>query len=249
MNSFIILGADSTLAKFFVEKYGSECVIYNRNKCDITDSKNIERILKKASAKYLINFAAITDIDYAERHPEECFEVNSVAVHTLSELCKKYNIKLIHFSSDYSIHPVNVYGYSKFLSERLIDLKHHLVIRTSFYSSKYYILQGLLTGKVVNPYKNIFFNPISITRLVREIYKNKDKKGILNIFSDKKISKYNFAMKAAKFSKTNSKLIKPVIFSNKNREAQLPLNSFVMSDVKIDLEDDLKEFFLLLESS
>ncbi|QQG41194.1 MAG: sugar nucleotide-binding protein [Candidatus Woesebacteria bacterium] len=239
---FLILGGESTLAKYFTQTYKERCVSLNKSKCDITDIKILEKVIQKSDAHYIINCAAITDIGYAEKNPEECFNVNSISVRNLDTLSRKYNKKLIHLSSDYAVNPTNVYGYSKLISEKLIDKSKNLVIRTSFYSNKYYIIKSLVSGNVTNAYKNAFFNPVSINRLIEEIYKNRDKKGILNIFTERKISKYKFAIKVAKTFDVDRKLIQPSNFVNEKGKANLPPNSFVDSDIKIPLEEDLLSF-------
>lgn len=244
MAKYMILGGNSTLASFFLDKYSKESESFTKKECDITDFKKLDKILKKSKSEYVINCAALTDIKFTEKNPVKCFEVNSLGLKNISELCHKYEKKLIHFSSDYAVNPINIYGYSKYYSEKLIDLKRDLVIRTSFYSPKYFIIKSLLTGNSTTCYKNMFFNPISVTRLVEEIYKNKDKTGIINIFSDKKISKLNFAKMFAKTFKIDEKLIEPVDFIQKPDEIKLPLNSFVKSDITINLEEDLSNFSL-----
>ena len=99
---------------------------------DITNIKILEKVIKRTRAEYILNCAAITDIGYAEKNPKECFNVNSIAVWNLDILTRKYNKKLIHLSSDYAVNPTNVYGYSKLISERLINKSKNLIIRTSF---------------------------------------------------------------------------------------------------------------------
>lgn len=247
MAKYMILGGNSTLASFFLDKYSNESESFTKKECDITNLKNLDLILEKSKSEYVINCAALTDMKFCEKNPVKCFEVNSLGVLNLSKLCNKYNKKLIHFSSDYAVNPVNIYGYSKYYSEKLVNLNKDLVIRTSFYSPKYFIINSLIASKAskVTPcYKNMFFNPISVTRLVDEIYKNKDRSGIINIFSDQKISKFVFAKMFAKTFKINKKLINPVDFIQKPDDIRLPLNSFVKSDIKINLEEDLSNFIL-----
>ena len=246
MEKFLILGGDSTLAGYFLESYGKHCIALSKKQCDITDIKVLDRIIKKSKCKYVINCAAVTDIQYSENNPKECFEVNSTAVYNIGKLCDKYGKRLIHFSSDYAIKPVNVYGYSKLVSENVINLKKNLIVRTSFYSPNYYIIKSLLAGRSTNAYKNVFFNPVSVNLLVTEVFKNKDKCGLINVFSEKRISKYNFGRMIVKYFDIDKKLLKPAIFTNKANEVALPLDSFVKSDIKISLDQDL---FFFKESS
>lgn len=242
MKNFLVLGGESTLAKCFIQAYGEKCTALNKKECDITNIKTLEKVIKCSNARYIINCAAITDIGYAEKNPEECFAVNSIAVWNLDALSQKFNKKLIHLSSDYAVNPTNVYGYSKLISEKLVNRSKNLIIRTSFYSNRYYIIKSLFSGSVTKAYKNAFFNSVSINRLVEEIYKNRDKRGILNIFTVEKISKYNFAIKIARIFNIERKLIQPIDLVNKQGNVILPLNSFVKPDIEIPLDRDLLSF-------
>lgn len=244
MTKFLILGGGSTLANFFSKEYKKESILISKKECDVTDLKQLEKVFKKYNFKYVLNTAAITDIKYCETNSEGCFNVNTLAIQSLSKLCEKYNKKLIHISSDYAVHTTNIYGYSKFLSERILDQKKDLVIRTSFYSPKYFIIKSLLTGNKTPCYKNMYFNPVSINRLIGEIYKNKEKVGLINIFSEKKISKYDFGKMFANVFDIDQNLVKPENFIQKPNEVILPLNSFVKSDIKIKLDEDLGNFRL-----
>jgi dTDP-4-dehydrorhamnose reductase len=241
MKDFLILGGDSTLALCFSKYFKNNSLSLSKSECDITNIRLLEQVIKSTRCKYIINCAAITNIEYCEYNPITCFDVNSIAVNNLSASCTEYNKKLIHLSSDYAVKPINVYGYSKYISEKIID-NNHLVIRTSFYSDKYYIIKSLLDGKITFVYKNLYFNPVSINRLVQEMYNNRDKTGIINVFSNKKISKYTFANMVVEVFKLKSNLIKPVNYNNNLNAVPLPVSSFVKSDINIPLYEDILFF-------
>lgn len=118
-----------------------------------TDHNQAAAIFAQYSPVFCINCAAYTAVDLAEDEQEKAFAVNQVAVKHLAELCKQYQTKLIHistdfvFNGDYSIplteelpvNPVNVYGLSKLKGEQEIQaiLDQHYIIRTSWlYSEK-----------------------------------------------------------------------------------------------------------------
>ena len=92
-------------------------------------------ILKNIIQKIVINAVGYTAVDLAESHPFEAYKVNAISLKEISILCKKYNSVLIHISTDYvfdgkktlpyeesdETSPVNVYGKSKLLGEKLIQ--------------------------------------------------------------------------------------------------------------------------------
>ncbi len=249
MDKFLILGGNSRLANCFSSLYPDITEKVTKADCDITNKKAVDNTLKTSKASYILNCAALTDIKQCEKNPVKCFEVNAIAVDYLEKGCKKYNKKLIHLSSDYALYPLNIYGLSKLIGEKILDEKDSLIIRTSFYSKNTYLVKSLLNKKKVNAYPNMYFNPLSINRLVKEIYKNRNKKGLLNIFTSKRISKYSFALNICRVFGINAAKVKAVEFKNKPGFVQRPLNSYVKSNFNILLRDDLIGFYSFVADS
>jgi dTDP-4-dehydrorhamnose reductase len=240
MKDFLILGGDSNLSKTFQSLFPNSFISLNKKSCDITSPDSIKDCFEKYNSKYVLNFAALTDMNYCEENKEVCFLVNVYSARNLLDLASKYNKKLIHISSNYALFPENNYGKSKEISENVLKDKS-LIIRTSFYSKKYYIVKNLLNGEKTNAYTNIYFNPISITRVCKEIYKNKDKKTIINCFTKNKITNYDFGLKFCEIFNIDEKLIIPTLNSLGDKPKR-PLDSFVKSDLDVSLEEDISEF-------
>ena len=242
MKKFLIIGGGSQLAKSFSKKYPKICIPLSKKQCDVTQEISLEKNFNKYSFHYVLNCAAITDMGYAEKNPVTSFTVNGIGVYLLNKLCLKYKKNLLHISSDYAINPVNVYGFAKKMGEQFVDKRFH-VVRTSFYSNKTYIINTLLKKKKINCYSNLFFNPISIDRLIEEIFINRDSSGIKNYFSNKRISFYRFAEYVCEITGLAQKkyLVK---IEYKNDASTLPrkLNSFVKPDIDVDLKKDLTKF-------
>lgn len=112
--------------------------------------------VKKYFANHIIdccvNCAAYTAVDKAETEPEKALLINATAVGNLAEICRQYNTQFIHISTDYvfdgtssipykenySVAPVNMYGYTKLKGEELAQQNNPetIIIRTSWvYSS------------------------------------------------------------------------------------------------------------------
>mgnify|MGYP001561565216 CR=1 FL=1 len=240
MASFLILGGDSRLGKCFKSLYPNECIPLSKKQCDITQAFLLDRIIKQTNCPYILNCAAITDTEECEKNPALCFAVNSFSVYALSKICLKYNKKLIHISSNAAVRPINMYGWSKFLSEKMTK-PSGLVIRTDFYDEKTYIVKNLMAQNAIVAYSNVYFNPISINYLVHQIYIQKDRTGIINIFTNEKISFYEFAGKFCDiFSLDKSRLVKD--------HTPRPLNLFVKSTIKRGIARDLIDFKKFMNS-
>ncbi len=108
--------------------------IFNKNECDITDFQKVETLIRTKKPKYLINCAAYTNVDKAELEKGKANLINNISVSNLAKVCEKFDVTLIHFSTDYVFsgdcnkpikeenlkNPINYYGYTKHLGEEEI---------------------------------------------------------------------------------------------------------------------------------
>lgn len=242
MNGFIIIGSKSHLAHAFIKIHPRENFLLDKYECDITNLKSIEAALFNTKYEYVLNCAAITDLNYCEMLPQKCFDVNTNGPKNIETICKKYNKKLIQISSDYAVNPVNVYGKSKEKMENILDKNNTLVLRTSFYYENYDPFLKLLNNTKTLGYSDLYFNPVSNYFLVKQIIKNRDKTGILNIFSDKKISKLDFLKMYCDIHKISKDLIKKASYHKDNTDLRRPTDSYIKPDISIDLKKDLLLF-------
>ncbi len=141
---------------------------YGHNELDITSEKSIESIFKKVNPKVVINCAAYTDVNKAEKEVKKAYEVNSTGVYNLKKASKKHGAYLIHISTDYvfdgekgtpyneedNVTPLNNYGITKLSGEiMLYEDKDAMIVRTSWVYSKYgknffkTILDKILAGE------------------------------------------------------------------------------------------------------
>jgi dTDP-4-dehydrorhamnose reductase len=112
----------------------------------------VENFFIATKPQYCINCAAYTAVDKAENEQDMAMLVNGEAVGHLAAICKKYQTKFIHISTDYvfdgesetpykeddATGPINTYGESKLLGEQLCmkEDADAIIIRTSWvYSS------------------------------------------------------------------------------------------------------------------
>jgi dTDP-4-dehydrorhamnose reductase len=127
----------------------------SRADCDLQDQDAINRILSQHSPNLIINAAAYTNVDEAERHENAAcaYAVNAHAVGTMAEYAQRTGALLVHYSTDYVFDgrsatpyseydptdPINVYGYSKLAGEKAIFETgcEALVFRTSWVYSRH----------------------------------------------------------------------------------------------------------------
>lgn len=114
---------------------------------DLTQPETIKAVIQPHH-KLVINAAAWTDVDGAEKHEAQANAINGQGVAALAERCKQIDGMLVHFSTDYVFNgqasepyrvneprdPVNAYGRSKALGEAAVESSgsRHLLIRASW---------------------------------------------------------------------------------------------------------------------
>jgi len=120
---------------------------------DITNKQQLESYFLKNELDYCINCAAYTAVDLAEEQSNLAYAVNAEGPKNLAEVCKKYQVKLLHISTDFVFdgkkqtpyietdmpNPLGVYGASKWQGERYIQevMEDYFIIRTSWLYSEY----------------------------------------------------------------------------------------------------------------
>ena len=127
---------------------GFETIGFDLPEIDITDPNNIQKHLKGIEKAIVINAAAYTAVDKAEKDQENAFAVNATGPGLLAFTCKEKKFPLIHISTDYvfngekkidyteadPVSPLGVYGQSKADGESAVrnTLPNHLIVRTAW---------------------------------------------------------------------------------------------------------------------
>lgn len=120
----------------------------DRSTLDLEEVDAIHDRLEAFHFDVLVNCAAYTQVDAAERETTRAFEVNAHAVDTLAGVCAERGALFVHLSTDYVFDgqshrpyrpgdppaPLNVYGASKLVGEALarrVLPDRTVIIRTS----------------------------------------------------------------------------------------------------------------------
>ncbi len=119
-----------------------------RDDLDVSDPVALDRIVASYCPDFIINATAYTNVERAQVEIKKAYEINAEAVVEIGRIGSKYDIPVIHISTDYifdgkkegeyseSDHPcpINVYGKSKLDGENgLIEIWHkHIILRTSW---------------------------------------------------------------------------------------------------------------------
>ena len=105
---------------------------------DIRDYDKLNITLQRHKADYIIHTAALKRIDDMEFHPDECVKTNINGSENVARAALENKIKkCILVSTDKACQPVNVYGSSKFIAERIFTNYDYYSTDTIFASVRY----------------------------------------------------------------------------------------------------------------
>lgn len=176
-------------------------------------------LLQEIQPTHVVNAVALTNVDECEKFPAAAVEANALLAARLCRACVQLRLKFVHISSDQlfdgecgnyiesdPISPINVYGLTKALAERLvleID-SQALIIRTNFFgyapagrsSLSDWVLAAADKGESKPLFTDSFFTPIYVDNLVAccQQLLNAQAKGVYHVVGDQRLSKYEFGI-------------------------------------------------------
>jgi len=147
----LITGARGQLGMdvaFALNAGGRKRVGYGREALDITDRESVYSVIEEESPGIIINCAAYTKVDLAEKDREKAFAINEGGARNLAMAGRAVGAVLIHISTDFvfdggkavpykeddKTNPIGVYGKSKLAGEEAVKeaCPEHIIIRTSW---------------------------------------------------------------------------------------------------------------------
>ncbi len=147
----LVAGSAGMLARDLVpclQGRGHDVLAPPESDLDITRLDAIRKWTGAGPTDVLINCAAYTRVDQAEKEEHLASIINGLAVQNLCLACQEAGIPLVHFSTDYvfdgakagpysvydSPNPINAYGRTKLLGERYVQwlLVKFYLVRTSW---------------------------------------------------------------------------------------------------------------------
>ena len=150
MKNILILGKNGQVGDALVKVFASEkrCQSFGIQDADLTNEKQLRKLIQNIKPSVIINAAAYTAVDQAEGNEIMAFKVNARGPQIIGEEATTVGASVIHFSSDYvfdgtkkspyketdKTNPLSVYGASKLEGEKLLmqACTESIIIRTSW---------------------------------------------------------------------------------------------------------------------
>ena len=197
----LVTGGDGRFSKI-LKKNNKKLDLFfaSKKQCNILNLKSISKIIKKIKPKILIHCAGLSrPMNIHDKNISKSIDLNIIGTANITKMCKKYNIKLIYFSTGYvyagtkgnysendPVKPFNKYGLSKLGGECSVAMYSNSLILRITMTEKPFLHK--------NAYKNLKSNFMFHEDLVKILPKLINKKGILNV-GGKSQSVYSFAKK------------------------------------------------------
>jgi len=253
---FLVTGSGGQLAGEFRKILTARSLkseIPSEDQLDITNFQQVENVIKEVNPDVIVNCAAYNFVDEAEENPPFAYNVNYHSVENLSSLCKKMNIFLVHYSTDYVFdgekgdfyteedkpNPINRYGESKLKGEQAVknNLDNFLIFRLSwvFGNGKNNFMHKLSEWAKQRRILKISADEVSIPTYTEDIVNvtlaalKQDIKGIYHLTNSGYCSRYELAKHFMKKMGMNNILI-PVPARTFQTTARRPSFSAMAND-------------------
>ena len=186
----LVVGAGGQLGEAMRAQLGAEHELasFSRRDLDVSSVSAVRDAVQSVCPDVIINCAAYTNVDAAEREPERAFEVNALGVRALARAAAEIDAVLVHFSTDFVFdgvtdrpyletdapNPRGVYAVSKLLGEWMAaDSPRHSVLRVESLfggpharSSVDKILDNILAGTGVRAFSDRTVSPSYVEDVV-----------------------------------------------------------------------------------
>ena len=100
-SKILLIGKHGQIASQILKQFKNKKILTLSSKQINFENKNFLNKIRKIKPNIIINAAAFTNVDQAEIEKKKAMRVNGYAIKELSSFCKKNNIFLFHFSTDY----------------------------------------------------------------------------------------------------------------------------------------------------
>ena len=222
---------------------------------DLADRKAVTALVAELTPDWVINAAAMTDVDGGEKDARAARQANVDIPENLAAACDVTGAGLVHISTDYvfdgkcgpygeedAANPLSCYGQLKLESEGILKkMERVLVVRTLWlygYAPQVgsnfltWVLQGLSSGQPLRVFADQWGNPTYIRDLARTLVAlcGQEAQGLLHVGGATFMTRWEMARELACFFDLDGSLIEPVPTRAAELPAERPLRSGLRTD-------------------
>ncbi|GAB2613142.1 SDR family oxidoreductase [Belliella aquatica] len=238
---------------------------------DITDRDDVLQVFEKTRPDFVINTAAMTNVDICEKEKKACEILNIHAVMNLIQAAEKFNSHLVHLSTDFIFdgeagpysendtpNPINYYGWTKMKAEEKIKASKikWTIIRTvlvygiandmSRSNIILWVKESLEKGETLQLVNDQFRTPTLAEDLAQGclLTIKKQAEGIFNISGKEQLTPYDMAIATADFFQLDKSKIKETNSEAFTQDAKRPMKTGFIIDKAIKELDYCPKSFM-----
>jgi len=264
LNDCMIIGSGGQLGKALTLAFrGQKVATYDSYELDITNRDAVIAAIRDCNPRFIINAAAMTNVDACEGEPDRAYAVNATGAENISIGAVETGSKLVLVSTNYvfdgvkptpyiesdPVNPLNVYGESKLNGERLCAgvVSDTWIVRTSsLYSAwkKNFVLTLLAAvkeGRHLRYVNDQYSGPtwveelaVGITELIRVA-----PPGTYHLSNEGSASWYEWAVEVLLAMKIDYPKLDAVPSTSFQRPATVPPNGVLMNNAAAKLGVEL----------
>jgi len=206
------------------------------SKANFFDSNAFIPALDSVQPDWVINCAALANLEECEKHPDQAKILNTDLPRDLATACAKRNIKFVHLSTDAVFDgtredgayteddepsPPGIYSETKLDGERAVQEANPqaIIARVNFFgwslggrrSLGEFFFNNLTDGKNVNGFTDVIFCPMWVNHLAQTLIAmlEKDLHGLYHVVGAQPMNKYQFGVEVARKFGLRESLIAP----------------------------------------
>ncbi|MGB3618779.1 MAG: SDR family oxidoreductase [Catalinimonas sp.] len=229
---------------------------------DITDGAAVQRVCADFKPDYVVNTAAMTNVDQCEGDPDGCERLNVTAVAHLIEACRTHGAFLLHLSTDFIFdgtggpyretdapNPISRYGRSKLDAEKLVEasglrwaiartvLVYGIANQMSRSNIVLWVKRSLEEGKPIRVVDDQWRTPTLAEDLAQgcELILQKEAGGIFHLSGAEMMTPYDVAVRTAEYFKLDRGLITRVDATEFTQPARRPPKTGFVLNKAMDL--------------
>lgn len=226
-------------------------------------------MLDSTQPDWVINCAALANLDECEKHPDQARILNTDLPRELATTCAERNIKFVHLSTDAVFdgtkegayteedipNPQGVYSQTKLDGERAVQEVNPqaIIARVNFYgwslgakrSLGEFFVNNLSEGKNVNGFTDVIFCPMWVNHLAQTLLAmlERDLHGLYHVVGAQPMNKYQFGVEVARKFGLSESLISPQSVERSGLTAKRSHNLWLsVHKLSTDLGRPLPEF-------
>jgi dTDP-4-dehydrorhamnose reductase len=204
-------------------------------KANFFDRNAFEPALQSTRPDWVINCAALANLEECEKHPGQARILNTDLPRDLANACARQGIKFIHLSTDAVFdgtgesvyteedepNPQSIYAQTKLDGERAVQEAYPqaIIARVNFFgwslggrrSLAEFFVNNLSEGNNVNGFTDVIFCPMWVNDLSRTLIDllERSLSGLYHVVGSQAISKYQFGLEVARRFGLRESLISP----------------------------------------